>query len=359
MGSLSSLRYSQLILPLEWITSPVATFGITDEYMVRATCLAWVNTNRVCLGHSDGTVSLWSVYPQQMIARHAVHVSQVLDIASAFPSHPYHIATVPVGGSPTLTDLNLPSAETTSIPLVRCVSFQPNLLDWNDHLQGFTGFQPSPAPHNTVIGWSHIRFFVQSRTLMTTPSMPMCVASGRTHPFTLVGCADGSLWAFNPLRVLMKTRGDELHKLKILEHEFRPPSKIASSAGVGAEEIRGAARILQGFRPEFNVNPRMEILAEMKKETNVKPKKSKSKGKSRGRKVPEREQKDDGENEDGLKRIEEVALLKTLDQTKAVVHEARTRITVAAWNPNVEYGWWAAVAMGSGLVKVMDLGIDD
>lgn len=180
----------------------------------------------------------------------------------------------------------------------------------------------------------------------------------------LVGCADGSLWAFNPLRVLMKGRGDKLHKLKIMEHEFRPPGKISSSAGVGGEEIiRGAARILQGFRPEFNVNPRANILTEVEKEKIAKLKKGKSKGKSksksRGKKVPEKEQKDDEENEDGLQPMEEVALRKTLDKTKAIVHEARTRITVAAWNPNVEYGWWAAVAMGSGLVKVMDLGIDD
>jgi transcription factor C subunit 6 len=33
-----------------------------------------------------------------------------------------------------------------------------------------------------------------------------------------------------------------------------------------------------------------------------------------------------------------------------------TRISAVAWNPNVEFSWWAAAAMASGLVRIMDLG---
>ncbi|KAF3767183.1 hypothetical protein M406DRAFT_254114 [Cryphonectria parasitica EP155] len=341
----------------DWITSPVATFGITDEYAVHATCLTWVNTNRLCLGHSDGSITLWSIYPQRLLTRHAAHTSQILDIASGFPSHPYHIATVPIGGSPTLTDLNLPSAETTYIPLSNCVNFQPNLLDWNDHLQGYLGISPSGMPHNISIGFTHIRHFVQSRTLMTTPSLPMCLAGGRTHPFTLVGCADGSLWAFNPLRVLTKERGDRVHKLKVLQHEFRPPPQTGTAtAARAAQDIRGAARILQGFRPEFNSNPRAsELTRELnRREAAAKAKRPKSKN-PRRRAAGQQEEFEQGDN--GLRLEEELALLKETEKTKVVVHEALTRITAAAWNPNVEHGWWAAAAMGSGLVKIMDLGL--
>lgn len=212
--------------------------------------------------------------------------------------------------------------------------------------------------------------------MMTTPSMPMCVASGRTHPFTLVGCADGSLWVFNPMRVLLRTKGDALQKLQILQHEFRPPGKYSQAAAGG--DVRGVARILQGFTPEFNMNPRPGVLEQIEREKIAKAKaiaKGRWKGKKKGnvkkvgvKKDPEADGQGDGEgfgmgeddvNEDGLKRPQEVKLLHDLERTRVVVHEARTRITVAAWNPNVEYGWWAAAAMGSGLVKVMDLGIGD
>lgn len=338
------------------MTSPIATVGITDEYMVLATSLTWVNTNRLCLGHTDGSISLWSIYPQKMVLRKSIHISYILDVASGFPSHPYHIASTPVGGCPTLTDLNLPSSETTSTPMPGAVNFQNNLVDWNDHLQGFFGMHPSPTPQNTLIGWVHIRFFVQSRTLMTTPSPPMCLASGKTHPFVLVGCADGSLWAMNPLRVLFKDRKDTICKIKILQHEFRPATKLDVPQQPGAE-IRGAARILQGFLPESNSNPRAEFV----KERNLIRLQASKKSKKRRSSRPEvdEEDVDDGDDDDGLSKGEGQAIAKLLDKTRAVVHEARTRVIMAAWNPNVEYGWWAAAAMGSGLVKIMDLGIEE
>lgn len=329
--------------------------------MIQTTCLTWVNTNRVCLGHNDGSISLWSVYPQCMLMRRPVHNSHILDIASGFPSHPYHIATSPVSGSPALTDLILPSAETTAIPVANAHNFQPNLLDWNDHLQGHFNICPSPMTHNNVIGWTHVRYYVESRIVMTTPSPPMCIASGRTHPFTLVGCADGSLWAMNPLRVLTRDRADEIHKLKIMEHEYRPVQKASTKVASGEQVLRGAVRILQGFKPEINGNPQAELAKDPNKGRSSKSKRKKSgrsTGRRRGGAASAPAEAEDSED-DGMTRAEAQALAKVLDRSKVAIHEARTRITVAAWNPNIEYGWWAAAAMGSGLVKVMNLGIGE
>lgn len=158
----------------------------------------------------------------------------------------------------------------------------------------------------------------------------------------------------------MKERGDELHKLQVLQHEFRPPQKIALGT---ANNTRGAARVLQGFKPVFNNNPRVEMMAEylrrlkMMKPANLRrPGKDKShKRKSHKKKGEESDGDEAGEN--GMQLSDEAYLAQLLEQTKTVVHESRTRITVAAWNPNVEFGWWAAAAMGSGLVKIMDLGL--
>lgn len=46
------------------------------------------------------------------------------------------------------------------------------------------------------------------------------------------------------------------------------------------------------------------------------------------------------------------------DPTKGVLDEPLSRITAIEWNPNEGWGSWAAVALGSGLVKIMDLGLD-
>lgn len=352
------MSHAHLLL-LEWVEAPLATLGITDEYAVKATCFTWVSINRICLGHSDGSISLWSISPQHMLARHSIHTTHILDITSGYPSHPYHVATSPIGGCMTVTDLNLPSAEMTYIP-TPSINFQANLLDWNDHLQGFFSLHPSMAPQNTVVGWAHIKYFVQSKTVLTAESPPMCIASGKTHPFTLVGCADGSLWSFNPMRVLMKERYDDIHKLQILQHEFRPPHKVPTIAA--DKTIRGAVRINQGFRTVFNNNPREDIYAKLedyqmrqkiKRPINLR-KQSRSKSKKKGE-----EAGDENEGENGMKLADEAAVARRVDKSRVVIHDSGTRITVAAWNPNVQFGWWAAAAMGSGLVKIMDLGLAD
>lgn len=182
----------------------------------------------------------------------------------------------------------------------------------------------------------------------------------------------------------MRDKVDEIHKLKIMGHEFRPTGKIppatVDAVGGGSRgggggggksgELRGAVRILQGFKPEINSNPRAEVVRDVNKKRPAKQKKSKGSGggggggggssNSRRRgKAEAADEMDLDTDEDGLTKIEGQALAKLLEQTKAVIHETKTRITVAAWNPNVEYGWWAAIAMGSGLVKVMDLGIGE
>lgn len=164
----------------------------------------------------------------------------------------------------------------------------------------------------------------------------------------------------------MKDKSDDIHKLKIMEHEFRPARKthIPSTAAPAGEQqqlvSRGAVRILQGFKPEVNSNPQADLAREQDKPRSARwrrkrPSKSTSKRKSNNAAEAE-----DGSSEDeGPTKAESMALVKTLDRSKVVIHEARTRITAAAWNPNIEYGWWAAAAMASGLVKVMDLGIGD
>jgi transcription factor C subunit 6 len=46
------------------------------------------------------------------------------------------------------------------------------------------------------------------------------------------------------------------------------------------------------------------------------------------------------------------------ESAKEVIHEPLTRVTAVQWNPNPGYGCWAAVAMASGLVRFMDLGLE-
>ncbi|KAL2130174.1 hypothetical protein VTI74DRAFT_6806 [Chaetomium olivicolor] len=329
----------------EWIENPVVTLGLGDDYNVTVTCLTWVNTNRIALGHSDGSVTLWSLYPRQLLQRVGVHTTYVIDICSAYPSHPYLVASIPVGGCATLTDLSQPSSELTYFP-VPAISFQPNLLCWSEPMQGFMALYPSSTP-NTTIAFLHHRFFCQARSITTGPNTLMCVSAGATHPFILVGCADGSVFSCNALQKLFKQKGEPLRKLKVFEHEYRPVGDT-SAAGGGAAPLRGAARILQGFLPEENDDPRTEKRKEMDRKKRAERKKA-------GKKKGGRPKKNGVAVEDDLDREAE------LDErlaSRVVIHEPLTRVTTIEWNPNVQFSCWAACAMASGLVKVMDLGVE-
>ena len=74
---------------------------------------------------------------------------------------------------------------------------------------------------------------------------------------------------------------------------------------------------------------------------------------------------------EGLSRFTEGYKVESLLMTKAprtarkvkdalpfsTIFEEETGITQVVWNPNIEYGSWAAAGMGSGLVRVEDLAI--
>jgi transcription factor C subunit 6 len=330
-----------LTTPSGWIEEPIATFGLTEDYNVKATCLTWVNINRVALGHSDGSITLWSIHPRQLLQRVGAHTTYILDICSGFPSQPYLVTTVPIGGCVTLTDLSQPSGEMTYFPSP-AISHQPNLLCWSEVMQGFMALYPTSTP-NTTIAFLHHRFFCQARPITTGPNYLMSASAGATHPFLLVGCADGSVFSCNALQKLFKQKGEPMCKLRVFEHEYRPVE--------GDAEVRGAVRILQGFLPEENDDPRTE----KRKESNRKKKKAeKKKKKKRGR---QKKGAVEADAADGARDSEAEA--DEAQISRAIIHEPLTRVTSIQWNPNLPFSCWAACAMASGLIKVMDLGVVD
>lgn len=273
----------------------------------------------------------------------------MIDICSGYPSNPHLIASIPVGGCATLTDLSQPSSELTYFP-VPAISFQPNLLHWSEPMQGFMALYPSSAP-NTTVAFLHHRYFCQARSIMTGPNTLTCVSAGATHPFVLVGCADGSVFACNALQKLFKQKGELLHKLRVFEHEYRPIESEAQELRGAAETagLRGMARVLQGFLPEENDDPRTEKRKEMdRKRRAAKTKKAAATKKKSGRAKS-------AVTEEGPEDRE--AELQERLASRVVIHEPLTRVTAIQWNPNVQFSCWAACAMASGLIKVMDLGV--
>lgn len=287
--------------------------------------MTWVTFNRLAVGYSDGSIALWSVHPKHLLSRHPVHHSEVVNIASGYPTMPYIIASNPIGGNTKLFDLQAPSYETSEVQTVM-VCTQPNMIAYSDHLLGFFTLYPSSSSLNTIVGFLHHSQFPIFRRVFTGECFVTCLSVGRTHPFLLIGASDGSLWAVNPQVELFSSRREPSDRLRVFQHEHRPRNLFP--AGSPAAQ-RGASRIIQGFGIVKNRN---KVDARP-----VKGKKPKS----------DAQAANDDDETAGL-----------ADPLRAVVHEPLTRISAVEWNPNEGYGCWAAVAMASGLLRIIDLGLE-
>ena len=320
------------------------SLSIDDEQGVDVTALAWVNTNRLVTGHTDGSVSLWSLHPTHLLARHPLHPTYIIDLATGYPSRPYLLTTVPLCGLPTLVDLSCPSYETSSF-VRTSITTQPHLLQWNDHLQGFFSNYPSGSVLETSISFMHHRYFPHLRRVIDVPGQLTCLAAGQTHPFLLVGLKDGSVWACNAAKKLFAMRTDKPMKQRLFEHEYRPAATFVSGPDAPGL-LRGAARIVGGWEPEQNAS---------RGEPKAKRGKGAKKGRGRKKKGPAGGEPMDVDGDEAAVEAEVEAEGKG---GVLVNHEPLTRIMVMEWNPNLECGCWAAVAAASGIVRVMDLGVE-
>ncbi|KAI1345274.1 WD40-repeat-containing domain protein [Xylariaceae sp. FL0016] len=329
----------------EEVQEPLVTICPPKEHTIDITCFTWINMNRMATGLSDGSVAVWSVHPLRCLQRHPVHLSAIMEIVSGYPSDPFIVATIPAGGIATVTDLSRPNAEVTYQPNL-LISLQPNLLSWSRHMRGWTMPWPSTFPGNPNISFLQARNFPLGRHVCTVNGQPTCVSVGTCHPFALVGASNGSVWAFNMMRKIFIYR-KPTYKMKLFQHEFLGPEDEPEQA---AETVsRGTCRILHGFVPEPNTHP---IANRIQNQTQAKRAKQKSgrPAKHKGKKKATAVQDDTHADEDEANM--------TGSRGPIIVNDPQTRITAVAWNPNPQYSWWAAAAMASGLVRIMDLGVE-
>ena len=186
---------------------------------------------------------------------------------------------------------------------------------------------PQSRVINTMVSFQRASHFPLPKTVYNSDSLVSCLAAGKCHPFLLVGSLDGSLWALNPLTELFSQRSKVTLRIRLFQHEHRPKLLFPPESPASK---RGVSRIVQGFAVEQNRNIHGE----------GKP------GPKKTSKAPKTMMDDDEDERAG-----------PAEGPKIALHESLTRITAMEWNPNDGYGCWAAVAMGSGLVRVMDLGL--
>lgn len=275
------------------------------------TCLTWISSTRIATGCSNGCIAIWDVAdavrssspnPKPVIYA-SVSSAYLLSITSCYPSRPGLLLSASIGGTIYMTDTSRSGqscvSQATTVAGSRVRMGLP-LLSWNDF-----GQFAIHGEDNFAIKGRTIRSLFSNSLLARGRSIPTSLASSPCHPSLLIGCANGEVFATNPLGRMIDPGKNETWQQIWFAHEWKRPSETESD-----ESVEPLSRITEGFKAERI-----------------------------------------GLSDEGQK-------YSLHEGTKfTTIYEEKSAVTALAWNPNPHVGGWAAAGMGDGLLRVEDISI--
>lgn len=280
------------------------------------TGLTWLSATRIAAGCTNGCVAVYDL-PRcsttgstRPVIYASIASGYILSIASCYPSHQNLLLTTSTDGYPRLTDLNEPdpSMPTGTVQAPRSRSTQ-DIAVWNDFCQNALVMDD-----NFALKGLPLRRFFTTISLGRARSVGTALATSPCHPFVLIGTAHGEVTGSNPMRRIIQPK-----ILPLLQtwftHEWRRPAESevdGDETGPQAIGPNGLSRFMEGYKVEQGQ-----------------------------RTYREGTMQNSDDKEHGLH--------------FHTVHEEETAVSALAWNPNKEYGSWAAAGLADGLVRVEDL----
>lgn len=276
--------------------------------------VTWVNSTRIAAGCANGCVAIFDLpnslftnppKPPRPCFFASIATGYILSLASAYPSHPNLLITTSTDGYARLTDLTSPNPSSfeATVQAPRARSTQ-ELVVWNDFCQA--GIM---IDDNFSLKGLPLRRFFTTVALGRSTSAGTALATSPCHPFVLIGSANGEVTGSNPMRRIVESKYIPLLQ-KWFAHEWRRPAPGDKEKGFGEY---GLARFTEGYK-----------VYEGQRNYN------------------------EGAMRDGKRAKEHGLYFHT-------VYEEETAVTALAWNPNPEYGGWAAAGCADGLLRVEDL----
>jgi transcription factor C subunit 6 len=305
-----------------------AAFDISFPQTV-PTCLHWLSGTTLAVATAIGTLAIWTLSRPGTLAPKTprpwfyqqLSDTYILTLCSGWPSQPQFISITTADGFARLYDIRTPNADTTASIRGRtlCVT-----QDWHEHTQSFI----APDEHYMLKHNPLRRFYHNLYSMRAASSITRCAASP-VHPGILIGGADGKVEATNPIGRIANYKVIPWQQVWFV-HEWRGPVKAADADANGDVEMeeggpvsapssatssvldKPLARISEGYKA---VQPGIQHSVVSKKKANPEVGKGIS------------------------------------------IFEEESAVTALAWNPNLKFGTWAVAGMGSGLLRVEDVGV--
>jgi len=374
------------------------TFEITQPCLVARpssytvfSCFALPSHEDLIAGGADGAVSLYNLHSHssdgelQPYATISIHNTYIMNIAVA-SDLPHFLASTSANGEMVLTDLRAPHQDRVRVHKSRLPTRNLSYLPHTRTFLSTSDASGNSEAHGTslsIVVGHNLRHFYHSNTIMKLPEasgIATVLASSTFHPIILAANAAGSVFVSNVLRRLLPTilkdeRGGgfmmKLCEVAWIAVQQEASTKEAESASEdtnaqhsqtgdasgstsekpthhfvldpievppkpepeidlfhGPDTRSGIARIHEFFQPE-----RIELLTFGQDHTGKKSK-TKNKDERRAENVP------------------------SAASYQIICHEEQA-VTAMAWNGNGRCAGWAAIAWGSGLLRIQDLAHGD
>ncbi|KMU84991.1 hypothetical protein CIHG_02774 [Coccidioides immitis H538.4] len=264
------------------------------------TCLTWLSPGDLAVGCANGFIAVWSLpascgksesNPVPYIYT-PIHTAYILNVVSAYPNHPYLLASSSIDGQMKLCSLVDPLVDIAEAIRTRMGTLN---LSYSPFFQAFVTTDEADFVRLQPVR----RFFSTISVLRSTSSVTAIAPCSPCHPTILVGSAGGLAMATNPLRRLLNPKNKHFQQTWF-SHEW------VLARDTKSEERLGVSRFYDGFKAE---SPNLL--------------RSATQGK--------------------------------ISSNMMTIYEEETGITVLAHNPNDHCGGWACAGLGCGLLRVEDL----
>ncbi|KAF2748056.1 hypothetical protein M011DRAFT_476687 [Sporormia fimetaria CBS 119925] len=312
------------------------------------TCIHWLSPTSLAVATASGTLAIWTLThkdtfpsapnttPQPWFYKQIAD-TYILTLSSGYPSRPTYISFTTADGLSTLLDLRSPTIDTAFTARGRVFA---QTLNWHDHTQSFV--QPDEV---MLFRNNMIRRFYSNLLHLRTEAQILASATSELHPGVLVGCSDGRVWCANPVpRVLnykevpwrqcwfaaewrpgLKPEGEKKTRDPDSATDSSSPESDSDFHDINAPPTDTPRRITQPT-PDILTNPAVRMLEGFKVE-----------------RMPLQPVKTETPYQKDVKPL--------------TLYEEPSRVTCLAWNPNLRAGTWAVAGLGSGLLRVEDLGV--
>ena len=327
-------KLAQFLLKTRIVLYQSAAFEAKPSDTI-CTCLGWLSNKNLAVGFANGHVAIYDI--SRTNAHHTaavpesqpstddtttarpkphfwqpLHQSYILNIITCLPSFPHFIVTSSMDGFVRLTDIRSPLSDFVLSTRSRSA---PSALAYHFALKA------ALAPEdNDFVKILPLRRFFTGTSVARTEGHVSCIGAGKVHAAVLIGSTDGSVLVTNPMRRGINAKCAQYQQIWF-RHEWVEKKRDGnkddgtvdspSTTAIMNDPREGLSRFTEGYKVE-------SLLMTKAPRPSTKVKDA----------VP-----------------------------FSTIFEEETGVTQVVWNPNIEYGGWAAAGMGSGLVRVEDLAI--